>query len=216
MVRPTTFLAAVSALALALSPAQAGAARLSSKTPILRGSPSPPANPPAVLIPKGGTQSSVGKMPGSPAPPVPTPFPNLGRQGSSTDTQEPPKAQWNFENAWPSKVSGPQPKSDSNELGVDDVTIGPKSIGPPGATPASSDPEHLGRVKVKFPSLPDAPPEKMTAPEGPVSKVEVRGWNPVKKEEIKGTAETTNPPQAEMFNPTELSIKKTVPWDKPK
>jgi phage tail-like protein len=32
-------------------------------------------------------------------------------------------ARWNFERAWPSKVSGPQPKSDSNELGVEELVI---------------------------------------------------------------------------------------------
>jgi phage tail-like protein len=32
-------------------------------------------------------------------------------------------ARWNFENAWPSKVTGPSVKSDSNEIGVEEVTI---------------------------------------------------------------------------------------------
>jgi phage tail-like protein len=32
-------------------------------------------------------------------------------------------ARWDFENAWPSKVSGPSLKSDSNEFGVEEVTI---------------------------------------------------------------------------------------------
>ncbi len=32
-------------------------------------------------------------------------------------------ARWNFENAWPSKISGPQPKSDSNEVGVEEITL---------------------------------------------------------------------------------------------
>jgi phage tail-like protein len=32
-------------------------------------------------------------------------------------------ARWNFENAWPVKVTGPQPKSDSNEIGVEEMTI---------------------------------------------------------------------------------------------
>jgi phage tail-like protein len=32
-------------------------------------------------------------------------------------------ARWNFHNAWPSKVSGPSLKSDSNEFGVEEVTI---------------------------------------------------------------------------------------------
>jgi phage tail-like protein len=34
-----------------------------------------------------------------------------------------PVAQWNFTNAWPSKVSGPSLKSDSNEFGVEELTI---------------------------------------------------------------------------------------------
>lgn len=32
-------------------------------------------------------------------------------------------ARWNFENGWPSKVSGPTVKADSNEFGVEEVTI---------------------------------------------------------------------------------------------
>lgn len=32
-------------------------------------------------------------------------------------------ARWNFENAWPSKVSGPSPKSDSNEIGLEEMTL---------------------------------------------------------------------------------------------
>ena len=34
-----------------------------------------------------------------------------------------PIAVWHFLNAWPSKVTGPQMKSDSNEFGVEEVTI---------------------------------------------------------------------------------------------
>lgn len=34
-----------------------------------------------------------------------------------------PIAQWDFKNAWPSKVSGPAPKSDSNELTVEELTL---------------------------------------------------------------------------------------------
>jgi phage tail-like protein len=34
-----------------------------------------------------------------------------------------PVAQWDFERAWPVKVSGPQPKSDSNEIGLEELTI---------------------------------------------------------------------------------------------
>jgi phage tail-like protein len=32
-------------------------------------------------------------------------------------------ARWNFENAWPSKLSGPAPKADGNEIGVEELTI---------------------------------------------------------------------------------------------
>jgi phage tail-like protein len=32
-------------------------------------------------------------------------------------------ARWNFFSAWPIKVSGPQPKSDSNEIGVEELGI---------------------------------------------------------------------------------------------
>ena len=32
-------------------------------------------------------------------------------------------ARWNFERAWPVKVTGPQPKSDSNEAGTEELTI---------------------------------------------------------------------------------------------
>jgi phage tail-like protein len=34
-----------------------------------------------------------------------------------------PVAQWNFENAWPSKISGPAPKADGNEVGIEDITL---------------------------------------------------------------------------------------------
>lgn len=32
-------------------------------------------------------------------------------------------ARWNFERAWPVKVSGPQPKADSNEIGIEEMTV---------------------------------------------------------------------------------------------
>ena len=32
-------------------------------------------------------------------------------------------ARWNFERAWPLKVSGPQPKTDSNEIGIEELTL---------------------------------------------------------------------------------------------
>jgi phage tail-like protein len=34
-----------------------------------------------------------------------------------------PVAQWDFVNAWPSKVSGPELKSDSNDYGVEEMVI---------------------------------------------------------------------------------------------
>ena len=55
-------------------------------------------------------------------------------QGKMADARKPisitmltrdyqPVAIWHFTNAWPSKVSGPSFKSDSNEFGVEEVTI---------------------------------------------------------------------------------------------
>jgi phage tail-like protein len=32
-------------------------------------------------------------------------------------------ARWNFVNAWPSKITGPAPKSDSNEIGIEELTL---------------------------------------------------------------------------------------------
>ncbi len=32
-------------------------------------------------------------------------------------------ARWNFERGWPVKCTGPQPKSDSNEVGIEELTI---------------------------------------------------------------------------------------------
>ncbi len=32
-------------------------------------------------------------------------------------------ARWNFENGWPSKVTGPSLKSDSNDFGIEEMTI---------------------------------------------------------------------------------------------
>jgi phage tail-like protein len=32
-------------------------------------------------------------------------------------------ARWNFVNAWPSKVSGPAPKADGNEIAIEELTI---------------------------------------------------------------------------------------------
>ena len=33
------------------------------------------------------------------------------------------QARWNFNQGWPSKISGPNPKSDSNEIGIEELTI---------------------------------------------------------------------------------------------
>jgi phage tail-like protein len=32
-------------------------------------------------------------------------------------------ARWNFERAWPVKVSGPSPKADGNEIGLEELTL---------------------------------------------------------------------------------------------
>lgn len=32
-------------------------------------------------------------------------------------------ARWNFERAWPVKVTGPQPKADSNEISLEELTL---------------------------------------------------------------------------------------------
>jgi len=32
-------------------------------------------------------------------------------------------ARWNFVNAWPSKITGPAPKADGNEIGIEELTI---------------------------------------------------------------------------------------------
>lgn len=34
-----------------------------------------------------------------------------------------PVAKWNFYNAWPSKVTGPNLKADSNEFGIEEITL---------------------------------------------------------------------------------------------
>jgi phage tail-like protein len=38
------------------------------------------------------------------------------------------KARWNFFNGWPSKITGPTPKADSNEIGVEELTIAHERI----------------------------------------------------------------------------------------
>ncbi|MDX1616124.1 MAG: phage tail protein [Candidatus Promineifilaceae bacterium] len=32
-------------------------------------------------------------------------------------------ARWNFEKGWPSKISGPSPKSDGNEIAIEELTL---------------------------------------------------------------------------------------------
>ena len=39
------------------------------------------------------------------------------------DSEYNPVAKWDFVNAWPSKISGPSLKVDSNEFGVEEITI---------------------------------------------------------------------------------------------
>lgn len=39
------------------------------------------------------------------------------------DSQLNPVARWEFKRGWPLKVTGPQPKSDSNEIGIEELTI---------------------------------------------------------------------------------------------
>lgn len=45
-----------------------------------------------------------------------------------TDHDLNPVAQWDFERAWPTKVSGPSPKADSNEIGIEEITIAHEGI----------------------------------------------------------------------------------------
>jgi phage tail-like protein len=39
-----------------------------------------------------------------------------------------PVARWDFEGAWPVKISGPQPKADSNDIGVEEMSIAHENI----------------------------------------------------------------------------------------
>jgi phage tail-like protein len=47
------------------------------------------------------------------------------RDGSVTmyNQKGDPMARWEFKRGWPSKVSGPQVKADSNEFGIEELTI---------------------------------------------------------------------------------------------
>lgn len=37
-------------------------------------------------------------------------------------------ARWDFDGAWPVKITGPQPKADSNEIGIEEMTIAHEGI----------------------------------------------------------------------------------------
>ena len=39
------------------------------------------------------------------------------------DSKLNPVARWEFKRGWPVKVTGPQPKADSNEIGIEELTI---------------------------------------------------------------------------------------------
>jgi len=39
------------------------------------------------------------------------------------DSKLNPVARWEFKQAWPVKVTGPQPKADSNEIGIEELTL---------------------------------------------------------------------------------------------
>jgi phage tail-like protein len=39
------------------------------------------------------------------------------------DRESKEAARWNFTNAWPSKISGPSPKADGNEIGIEELTL---------------------------------------------------------------------------------------------
>ncbi len=39
-----------------------------------------------------------------------------------------PVAEWTFDRAWPVKVTGPQPKADGNEIGVEELVIAHEGI----------------------------------------------------------------------------------------
>ena len=44
------------------------------------------------------------------------------------DRESKEAARWNFVNGWPLKISGPSPKSDSNEIGIEELTLVHESI----------------------------------------------------------------------------------------
>ena len=52
------------------------------------------------------------------------------RNGSVTmyNQEGTPMARWDFERGWPAKVTGPQPKADSNEIGIEELTVAHEGI----------------------------------------------------------------------------------------
>lgn len=45
-----------------------------------------------------------------------------------TDHDLKPVARWDFVRAWPAKVSGPSPKADSNEIGIEEIVLAHEGI----------------------------------------------------------------------------------------
>ncbi|MEZ4868514.1 MAG: phage tail protein [Caldilineaceae bacterium] len=45
-----------------------------------------------------------------------------------TDHDLTPVARWDFERGWPTKVSGPSPKADSNEIGIEEIVLAHEGI----------------------------------------------------------------------------------------
>ena len=50
-----------------------------------------------------------------------------------------PVASWSFERGWPSKITGPQPKADSNEVGIEEIVISHEYISRDSTPAAFSD-----------------------------------------------------------------------------
>lgn len=45
-----------------------------------------------------------------------------------TDHDMKPVARWDFDRGWPAKVTGPSPKADSNEIGIEEMVIAHEGI----------------------------------------------------------------------------------------
>ncbi len=77
------------------------------------------------------------------------------------------------------------------------------------AAPAEQggDPDSQGRVKVRMPWTGGEP-------SGQASEVQVRGWDPEKKEATTSGKEGADPSPASQFNPKEITADKSVPWQK--